>query len=83
MMKNSPDNLSYLLIIMGVSGCGKSTLAQRLAAQLGYEYIEADDFHSTQAKSQMALGTPLTDELRLPWITRLCDELKARSQRTY
>lgn len=64
------------LIVMGVSGCGKSTLATHLAKTFGFEYIEADDYHTDLAKSLMASGTPLTDAHREPWIQALCAKLK-------
>jgi gluconokinase len=64
-----------LIIVMGVSGCGKSTVGSKLAEYLGYEFIEADDFHSVAAKQQMANGIPLTDAMREPWLNRLTQHL--------
>ena len=64
---------------MGVSGCGKTTVAIELAKQLNYLFIEADDFHSEQAKAHMASGKPLTDNMRLPWIERVRKELMQKS----
>ena len=64
-----------LVIVMGVSGCGKSTVGKQLALDLGYTFIEADDFHSVAAKQQMANGIPLTDVMREPWLKRLCQHL--------
>jgi carbohydrate kinase (thermoresistant glucokinase family) len=63
------------LIIMGVAGSGKSTLALRLSEQLGWCYLEGDDFHSQEAKQMMASGTPITGEMRDQWVGRLCDAL--------
>jgi len=57
-----------LLIVMGVSGTGKSCVAEALAQHYGYRYLDADDFHSSEAKALMAKGTPLTDALRAPWV---------------
>lgn len=37
--------------------------------------VEADDFHSDEAKQRMASGQPLTDAMRLPWIKRLSEHL--------
>ena len=65
-----------LLIIMGVSGCGKTTAAKTISHKLNYTYIEADDFHSQQAKMFMQQGIALTDEQRLPWIESICTALK-------
>lgn len=64
------------LIIMGVAGSGKSTLALRLAEQLGWFYLEGDDFHSLEAKQMMASGTPISCEMRDQWVGRLCSALQ-------
>jgi gluconokinase len=64
-----------LVIVMGVSGSGKSTVGEQLARLLGYEFIEADDFHSVAAKQQMANGIPLTDAIRDKWLRRLTQHL--------
>ncbi|GAB3024575.1 gluconokinase [Bowmanella dokdonensis] len=65
-----------LLVLMGVSGSGKTTLARQLAGELGFAFMEADDFHSVQAKNQMARGQPLDDGLREPWLTAMCSHLQ-------
>lgn len=57
-----------LVIVMGVSGCGKSTIADIIANKLGYLLMDADDFHTDEAKVRMAQQLPLTDEHRKPWI---------------
>jgi len=64
-----------LIIVMGVSGCGKSTIAHQLAEQLFMPYLDADDFHSPEAKSLMSARIPLTDAMRLPWIDRISKHL--------
>ena len=58
---------------MGVSGVGKSTVAQRLAADLGLELAEGDDFHPRSNIEKMSSGQPLTDEDRWPWLEALAD----------
>jgi len=63
---------------MGVSGSGKSTIGPRLAARLGCEFIEGDDYHPGANVAKMAAGTPLTDEDRWPWLQRLNDDLRQR-----
>ena len=65
---------------MGVSGCGKSSVAQAIAAQLNYEYVEADDFHSQENQDHMASGIPLTDTMREPWVASLQSHLKQSSK---
>jgi carbohydrate kinase (thermoresistant glucokinase family) len=63
------------LIIMGVAGSGKSTIGQLLAAELGFLFLEGDDFHSAEAKAMMASGTPLRSDLRQEWVDRLATTL--------
>lgn len=52
----------------GVSGSGKSTVGDRLAKVLGWQFLDADDFHPAENVSKMAVGIPLTDEDRWPWL---------------
>lgn len=68
---NINENIPPLLIVMGVSGCGKSTVAEILAEKLGYVLMDADDFHTEEAKQRMAQQLPLTDEHRDPWIKKM------------
>lgn len=72
--------MSKLFVVMGVSGAGKSTLAQAIAERYGYLYLDADDFHSEEAKAHMHSGKPLTDEMRAPWIERTCVRLRELAQ---
>jgi len=58
----------HAIVVMGVSGCGKSTVAARLAQRLGWEFAEADAFHSPANIEKMRSGTALTDEDRWPWL---------------
>lgn len=64
-----------ILIVMGVSGSGKTTVGSRLAEDLDWYFLDADDFHSPENIRRMADGQPLTDEDRQPWLTRLHDEI--------
>lgn len=57
-----------ILIVGGVSGSGKTTVGALLAGRLGWEFADADDFHSPANVAKMRSGTPLTDEDRLPWL---------------
>ncbi|MDB5921683.1 MAG: gntK [Betaproteobacteria bacterium] len=57
-----------VLVIMGVSGSGKTTIAASLAAQLRWELVDADSFHSVANVQKMRSGLPLTDTDRLPWL---------------
>lgn len=56
---------------MGVSGCGKTSVGKQLAKTLGWDFYDADDFHSPANIAKMASGTPLTDEDRAPWLESL------------
>jgi gluconokinase len=60
-----------IIIVMGVSGAGKTTVGTLLARQLGWPFVEADDFHSDAARARMAAGHGLTDADRAPWLERL------------
>ncbi len=67
--------LPMLFIVMGVSGTGKSTLAKEIADDFSISYLDADDFHSEQAKKHMAANKPLTDAMRKPWLVKILTHL--------
>ena len=69
-----------LFIIMGVSGTGKSSVAIDLADELSIIYVDADDFHSEQAKQHMADNKPLTDDMRKPWLAAILQHLQSLYQ---
>ena len=56
---------------MGVSGSGKTTIGRGLAAELGWKFYDADDFHPPANVALMARGIPLDDADRLPWLETL------------
>ncbi len=60
-----------VLVLMGVSGSGKTTVGKLLAAQLHWEYVEADDYHPAANVEKMRAGVPLTDADRRPWLDTL------------
>ncbi len=60
-----------VIILMGASGAGKTTVGQLLASQLGWEFADADDYHSSTNKEKMRSGIPLTDADRAPWLETL------------
>lgn len=60
-----------IILIMGVAGSGKTTIGRRLAAELGWPYHEADDFHSAANKDKMGRGIPLDDYDRAPWLASI------------
>jgi len=66
------------LVVMGVSGSGKTTVGARLARELGWEFLDADDFHPEANVAKMAAGQPLTDADRAPWLAALAAALRSR-----
>lgn len=67
------------IVVTGVSGSGKTTLARALAAHYGNVFLDADDFHSAEAKARMGAGVPLDDALREPWVAALAHELQRQA----
>ncbi|MGN6513933.1 MAG: gluconokinase [Lysobacteraceae bacterium] len=64
------------IVVMGVSGSGKTTVARALAMHEGAVFLDADDVHSEEARTQMAAGVPLTDAQREPWVDALARMLR-------
>jgi gluconokinase len=62
---------SLVILLMGVSGAGKTTVGQLLAARVGCEFADADDYHSAANVAKMHSGVPLTDADREPWLETL------------
>jgi gluconokinase len=60
-----------IVIVMGVVGSGKTTIGKILAAQLGWEFADADDFHPQANIEKIRHGISLTDEDRKPWLKSL------------
>src|SRR5215470_14905492 len=65
-----------IVVVFGVSGAGKATVGELLARKLGWNFIEADDFHPGANIEKMHSGRPLTDEDRRPWLERLRKRLE-------
>ncbi|MCP4701775.1 MAG: gluconokinase [Gammaproteobacteria bacterium] len=68
-----------IVLVMGVSGAGKSTIGCQLAQIIGGDFIEGDDFHSSENIIKMKSGSPLTDADRKTWLDRLANELAIAS----
>lgn len=60
-----------IIILMGVTGSGKTTAGRKLASSLGWEFFDADDFHSVANVAKMKSGVPLNDDDRKPWLESL------------
>ena len=64
-----------VIILMGVAGSGKTTIGRALAEALGWQFHDADDFHSSANKQKMAAGQALTDQDRRPWLNQLAGRI--------
>ena len=62
-----------IVVICGVAASGKTTVGKLLAQELGWQFFDADDFHSPENIAKMQRGVGLTDEDRQSWLARLRD----------
>lgn len=60
-----------VIVLMGVAGSGKTTVGEKLAADLGWAFRDADSFHPPENVAKMSAGTPLTDADRAPWLAAI------------
>src|SRR5258705_9645950 len=65
---------------MGTTGAGKTTIGKLLAEQLGWVFLDADDFHPAANIEKMKKGIPLTDADRVPWLAAIHAELVRQSE---
>lgn len=66
-----------IVVPMGVAGSGKTTVGRLLADQLGWTFVEGDDFHPPENVAKMRRGEPLTDADRMPWLRALRAQIDA------
>lgn len=64
-------------LLMGVAGSGKTTVGRLLAARLGWDFLDADDFHPPANIAKMRAGIPLDDSDRAPWLVALNGQLRS------
>jgi gluconokinase len=64
-----------ILVIMGVTGSGKTTVGKLLAHELGWKFLEGDDYHPAANIEKMRGGIPLVDEDRQPWLDAIRQRL--------
>jgi gluconokinase len=69
-----------IVVLMGVAGSGKSTVGKLLAHDLGWTFIEGDDFHPPSNVEKMRRGVPLNDDDRRPWLDAIRKRLEQASQ---
>ena len=56
---------------MGATGAGKTTIGTMLAAQLNWQFADADTFHPPANIEKMSKGIPLDDADRAPWLAAM------------
>ena len=56
---------------MGATGAGKTTIGTMLAAQLNWQFADADAFHPPANIEKMSKGIPLNDADRTPWLAAM------------
>ena len=67
-----------VIVLIGPMGCGKTTVGRLLAAQLGWPFDDADDFHPKENVAKMQAGMPLDDHDRQGWLTTLAARIDRR-----
>ncbi len=70
-----------IIVLMGVSGSGKTTVGKILASQLGWRFVDADDYHPAANIAKMHAGIPLNDDDRRPWLQALAELIDASRAR--
>lgn len=60
-----------IVVVMGVAGSGKTTIGRQLAAELGWPFFDADDFHPPANIEKMRRGEALSDADRVDWLEAL------------
>jgi gluconokinase len=67
------------IVLMGVAGSGKTAVGMRVAKELDWLFLDADNFHPASNIEKMKHGIPLSDLDRVPWLERLRDELQRQT----
>jgi gluconokinase len=65
-----------IIILMGPTGVGKTTVGEMLGRELGWEFADADRFHSPANVEKMSKGIALTDADRAPWLESLRSKIQ-------
>jgi gluconokinase len=67
-----------VILLMGVAGSGKTTIGRQLAAELGWSFADADQFHPPANVAKMSAGQALDDTDRGPWLAAVRAHIDAQ-----
>ena len=70
-----------VVLLMGVAGVGKTTVGLALAEALGWDFRDADSFHSEKNIAKMSASQPLDDSDRAPWLAAIARYIKKTLER--
>jgi gluconokinase len=59
------------LLLMGVAGSGKTTVGKLVSRELGWEFLDGDDYQPLENIAKIRSGAALTDGERYAWLERL------------
>lgn len=59
------------LLVMGVAGSGKTTIGKLVARNLGWDFLDGDDYQPAGNIAKIRSGTALADEERYAWFNHL------------
>src|SRR5258708_34978502 len=65
-----------VIVVMRPTCSGKTTLGSLFAQQLGWDFVDADQFHSAANKEKMHQGISLTDADRAPWLAAIHQQIE-------
>lgn len=60
-----------VIFVIGPAGAGKTTIGHALAVELGWRFLDADDYHPAANVEKMRAGMPLGDADRAPWLATI------------
>src|SRR5215472_5385930 len=76
MERLGPGPMSMVIVVMGVAGAGKTTVGRLLAGELGWQFVEGDEFHTPESIAKIHHGIGLDDADRAPWLARLAGVIR-------
>ncbi|KAK3399617.1 P-loop containing nucleoside triphosphate hydrolase protein [Sordaria brevicollis] len=71
--KKPKNEHRWIWFVTGPTACGKTTVAKALARELGFTFVEGDDYHPKANVEKMSHGEPLTDSDRAGWLQALAE----------